>query len=124
MPATILLVEPDHACRDVYSTYFAHLGYEIATASTGRDGLDRAREMRPDVVVIEIGLPDADGFDVVRRLKEDFATTEITIVALTAYARRTDRARCLEAGCDLYLAKPVAPTALRVAIDGLLAEPA
>ena len=78
-------------------------------AGDGREGLQLAREHRPDLILMDIAIPFIDGWEATRALKADPRTSGIPVVALTAHARLEDRQQAVEAGCDGYLAKPVEP---------------
>ncbi len=76
-------------------------------ALTGPDGLSQAGRMKPDLILLDIGLPGMDGLEVVRHLKADVSLAHIPVVALTAHAMSGDREKCLDAGCDDYMSKPI-----------------
>ena len=81
--------------------------YQILQAPDGQSGIDTAQENMPDVILLDINLPDMHGYDVVKALKQSAELKNIPVIALTANAMDGDRLNCLEAGCDGYLAKPV-----------------
>jgi two-component system, cell cycle response regulator DivK len=108
----ILLVEDNEDSRDIYSVYLTHLGFVVVTAGDAETGLALAAEHGPDVVLMDVTLPGMDGYAATRRLKADAATAHIPVVALTAHAQESDRTRALDAGCDLYLSKPLDPATL------------
>jgi two-component system cell cycle response regulator DivK len=81
--------------------------YTILQAPDGQSGIESAHEYKPDVILLDINLPDMHGYDVVTHLKEQAELKNIPVIALTANAMDGDRLNCLEAGCDGYLAKPV-----------------
>jgi CheY-like chemotaxis protein len=89
--------------RDVLQVY----GFRTLEASTAQNGVDLARAHRPDVVLMDVRLPDADGVSALRSLRAHPETTSIPVVALTAFAMTTDRERFLAAGFDGYLTKPI-----------------
>ncbi|MGO4879219.1 MAG: response regulator [Bryobacteraceae bacterium] len=103
----ILLVEDNELNRDMLGRRLRHRGYEVVTAATGRQGVEMARREKPDVVLMDLSLPEIDGWEAARILKSDADTRTIPVVALTAHAMRGDRERALEAGCDDYATKPV-----------------
>jgi two-component system cell cycle response regulator DivK len=107
--STILLVEDHEDNRIVYRTVLEHFGYTVLEAHDGEEGVRRAREDRPDLVLMDISIPKLDGWEATKVLKSDPATARIPVIALTAHALPEDRARAAEAGCDGYLAKPVEP---------------
>ena len=118
--ATILLVEDNEMNRDMLSRRLERKGHEVLLAIDGREGLDRAREMLPALVLLDLGLPEMDGWEVVSRLKADDATREIPVIALTAHAMAGDRERALRAGCEDYDTKPVDFPRLLAKIERLL----
>lgn len=81
--------------------------YNILQAPDGQSGIATASEYKPDVILLDINLPDMHGYDVIRHLKENTSLRNIPIIALTANSMDGDRLNCLEAGCDGYLAKPI-----------------
>jgi two-component system cell cycle response regulator DivK len=85
-------------------------------------GLDMVERERPDLILLEINLPDIDGLEITTRLKSDESLRNIPVVALTANAMHGDRDRCLEAGCDGYIAKPVAKLELKNTIIHFLGQ--
>jgi CheY-like chemotaxis protein len=82
-------------------------GHVIIEAETGENALELLRRRTPDLVLIDIQLPGMDGIEVTRRIKDDPATAELPVVALTAQAQEADRTRALEAGCDGFITKPI-----------------
>ena len=106
---TVLLVEDNEDNRTVYRTILEHFGYEVIEARNGEDGVRMAREDHPDLILMDISIPLIDGWEATKILKGDPATSDIPIIALTAHALATDRAKAQEVGCDGYLAKPVEP---------------
>jgi two-component system, cell cycle response regulator DivK len=108
-PKTVLLVEDNEDNRTVYRTILEHFGYQVLEARNGEDGVRMARQERPELILMDISIPLIDGWEATRILKADPATSEIPIIALTAHALATDRAKAHEVGCDGYLAKPCEP---------------
>ncbi|MEW5928581.1 MAG: response regulator [Gemmatimonadota bacterium] len=106
---TVLLVEDNEDNRTVYRTILEHFGYEVIEARNGEDGVRMAREDRPDLILMDISIPLIDGWEATKILKGDPETSTIPIIALTAHALATDRAKAQEVGCDGYLAKPCEP---------------
>lgn len=106
---TVLVVEdnPDH--RYVYTHVLRLAGYEVAESDTGDDALRRAAALQPGVIVLDIGLPTIDGWEVARTLKNDARTASIPIIAVTVHAFEQDRERSLAAGCAEHLEKPATP---------------
>jgi CheY-like chemotaxis protein len=106
---TVLLVEDNEDNRTVYRTILEHFGYTVLEARNGEDGVRMAREELPALILMDISIPLIDGWEATRMLKGDETTRDIPIIALTAHALATDRAKAQEVGCDGYLAKPCEP---------------
>jgi len=106
---TILLVEDNEDNLVVYRTILEHVGYRVIEARDGEEGLSRATQDHPDLILMDISIPKIDGWEATRRLKADSGTREIPVIALTAHALEEDREKAMRAGCDGYLAKPVEP---------------
>jgi CheY-like chemotaxis protein len=104
---SILLVEDSEAIRTAFTILLEDAGYRVMGAGTGGEALRMAGEHAPDLVLLDMGLPDMSGLEVVRRLKADSATVAIPVVALTGRDEDADRQACLAAGCAAYLVKPV-----------------
>ncbi len=104
---TILLVEDNEMNRDMLSRRLERAGYRVIVAVDGPRGIAAARAEAPDLVLMDMSLPEIDGWEATRHLKEDPATRGIPVIALTAHAMVSDRDRALQAGCDDYDTKPV-----------------
>ena len=105
--ARILLVEDNEMNRDMLARRLERRGYELIIAVDGQEGVDKARSESPDLILMDMSLPELDGWEATRLLKEDDATKAIHVIALTAHAMSGDREKALEAGCDDYDTKPV-----------------
>ena len=105
--ATILLVEDNEMNRDMLSRRLERAGYRVVLAVDGIRGIAAARTVAPDLVLMDMSLPEIDGWEASRQLKQDPATSRIPIIALTAHAMHSDRDKALQAGCDDYDTKPV-----------------
>ncbi|HEY3413852.1 MAG TPA: response regulator [Armatimonadota bacterium] len=116
----ILLVEDNEDNREMLSRRLARRGYEVAEAEDGEQAIAMARTASPDVVLMDISLPDVDGLEATRRIKADTETRRLPIIALTAHAMTGDRERALEAGCDDYDIKPIELPRLLQKIECLL----
>jgi CheY-like chemotaxis protein len=112
----VLLVDDVEDNLDVYRQFFVHNGWRTATASSGQDALTQAAGLRPDIVVLDLGMPGMDGWEVARRLKADPVTHTIRIIALTGHALDDSQRRAVEAGVDEYLTKPYLPADLLAAV--------
>ena len=119
----VLFVDDDHAARDGYSAYLTGCGYEVLTAATGHEALTLARGRHPDVIVLDLGLPDIDGWEVARRLKADSTTAPVPIIALTGAGLPHERVSAMRAGCDRHLTKPCLPSDLVDNIQRCVGEP-
>ena len=104
---TILLVEDNELNRDMLSRRLARRGYTVVTAQDGAQGHAMACAQIPDLILMDVGLPEMDGWQVTRLLKSNAATRRIPIIALTAHALLSDREKAREVGCDDYDTKPV-----------------
>jgi len=116
--ATVLVVEDDDDTRMVYSDGLGYAGYRVITASTGVEGLRAARDEHPDVILLDLSLTGADGWEVVRCLKASRLTGDIPVLLVTGYADLGERAEA--EGCAGFLTKPIRLTALRTAIASVL----
>ncbi len=117
---TVLIVEDDEASLDIFETILRHGGYDVLTAQSGAAGVETARETRPDLVVVDIGLPDGPGFGVLDELTEDPTTSHIPLIVCTVHVFEHDEKRARRAGGDVFLKKPIEPTALLEAVNRLL----
>ncbi len=105
--AKILIVEDNEMNRDMLSRRLRRKGYETICAEDGRRGVDLAGSYLPDLILMDMSLPDLDGWEATKKLKEDTLTKDIPVIALTAHAMRGDREKALRAGCDEYETKPI-----------------
>jgi CheY-like chemotaxis protein len=119
--ATILLVEDHQEIWDFLSRRLKRRGYEVVVAQDGQEGLDKTRSEKPDLVLLDMNLPVMDGWSVAKALKDDAATKDIPIIALTAHAMAGDREKAIAAGCDDYHAKPIDFSQLVSQIEAVLA---
>jgi CheY-like chemotaxis protein len=116
----ILLVEDNEMNRDMLSRRLVRGGYEVVVAVEGEQGVALARSASPDLILMDMSLPVLDGWEATRRLKQDSATRDIPIIALTAHAMAGDQEKAREAGCDDFDTKPVELPRLLSKIEGLL----
>lgn len=105
--ARILLVEDNELNRDMLSRRLVRRGYEVEIAFDGKEGLRLAAASAPDLILLDLSLPEMDGWEVLKNLKQNPKMRGIPVVALTAHALVSDRNRALEAGFDEYDIKPV-----------------
>ena len=118
--AKILLVEDNEMNRDMLSRRLQRKGYDVEIAIDGKDGIDKATSGGFDLVLMDMSLPEIDGWEVTRLLREEPATKELPIIALTAHAMEGDREKALDAGCDDYDTKPIELPRLLSKIEALL----
>ncbi len=107
MTKTILIVEDDPKNLELFRDLLQVSGYKTVEATDGKQGIELARAKKPDLILMDIQLPRMDGLEATRILKADATTSNVPVIALTAYAMKGDKERILEAGCDGYLAKPI-----------------
>jgi len=117
---SILLVEDHPDSAEMAQTLLRALGYRVSIATDGLEALEKAYQIRPDLILLDIVLPGMDGLEVARRLKADPHTSSVPILALTAKVLPGDQETCLENGCDSYLTKPFFPRQLKGEIEKLL----
>ena len=118
----ILLVEDNPATVDVMQKELEFLGYDSITAEDGRKGVDLAASHLPSLIIMDISLPKMDGLKATSLIRQNPKTQSIPILAATARALPGDREKCLQAGCNDYLAKPFTHRELGAAIKKLLKE--
>jgi len=104
---TVLLVEDNVDNARALTRLLTRRGFSILWAATGKDALATAREAKPDIILMDIGLPDIDGLEVTRRVKADPNVAMIPVIALTAHAMSHDKTAALAAGCIDFAPKPV-----------------
>jgi CheY-like chemotaxis protein len=109
MPKSVLIIEDNPDNRMIFCMILRHNGYEIIEAMDGETGIQLASSELPDMIVLDIGLPGIDGWEVCRRLRGDARTHAIPTVAATAHTSREDRAQSFRSGFDAVLTKPVPP---------------
>lgn len=108
----VLLVEDNDDNRLIYATILLHRGYSVVEAPNGLDGVEKAAQHHPDLIIMDLSLPVMDGLEATRRIRANPDTSDIPVLAVTAHARPSDRETAIRAGCDDYLAKPVEPRRL------------
>lgn len=103
----ILVVEDNEANQMLARAVLEMEGYDVAVAGSSVEAHERVRSATPDLILMDVQLPGVDGLSLTRQLKDDPATAQIPIVALTAHAMRGDRELAMSAGCAGYIAKPI-----------------
>jgi two-component system cell cycle response regulator DivK len=107
MAKTVLIVEDNELNMKLFNDLLRAHGYETVQARNGLDGIELARQHKPDLILMDIQLPEVSGIDVTRWLKEDEELRAIPVVAITAFAMKGDEERIRESGCEAYLSKPI-----------------
>jgi diguanylate cyclase (GGDEF)-like protein len=120
MAETILVVDDDPDIARFVEVNLRSAGYEVAVAADGEEALDRAQDMRPDLVLLDVMMPRIDGFEVAQRLRRNPQTANTSIIMLTAKALSTDKVLGLTAGADDYIIKPFDPIELLARVKGTL----
>jgi len=118
----VLVVDDDEDARIIYSTYLRAMGCEVLTADDGRPAVEKATDLLPDIIVMDLAMPRLNGWDAIRRLHASSWTSLIPIIAVSAVP--ISRQTAFEAGCDAYLTKPCEPQVLWSQIRALLKLPA
>ena len=116
----ILIIEDDLDVAEMLNAYFRVQGYDVLTVNWGEDGVRSCQTIHPDLVILDIRLPDIDGYEVARRLRGDRRTSEVPIIFLTEKRDRSDRLQGLEIGADDYITKPFDVQELRLRVRNAL----
>ena len=116
MPRRVLIVDDNSDAAATLEILLKSLGHQTRVVHTGPDALDAAPEFKPDVVLLDIGLPGIDGYEVARRLRALQTGRSFRIVAVTGWDQEADKRKSEEAGFDMHLVKPVAPADLEKAL--------
>ena len=116
----VLIAEDSPVNRELLRELLEIRGYEVFEAGDGQEALDQIAQLRPDLVVLDIGMPVLDGFCVIERIRANPQLMRLPVLAATAYAMRGDRDRVLQAGFDGYVSKPISATALTQEIERLI----
>jgi two-component system alkaline phosphatase synthesis response regulator PhoP/two-component system response regulator VicR len=116
----ILLADDEEDIKVIVQMYLETIGYDVVTAFDGLDAVEKAKEIKPDLILMDIMMPVIDGIEVTRQLKSQDETRDIPVVMLTAAAQSTMVDRAMKAGAADYISKPFEPDALKTVIDGIL----
>jgi two-component system, cell cycle response regulator DivK len=122
MLITVLYIEDNPLNRRLVRKLLTAKGYQVLEAIDGSTGLEMVRAEKPNLVLLDINLPDIDGLELVKQLRTTPEIADIPVIALTANAMHGDRERCLAAGCDAYLAKPIARQELYNTLNRFITE--
>ena len=115
----VLIIEDNDDNREILKQQLKHLSYEVAEAANGAEGLKQAEEEKPDIIIIDIMMPEMDGREVARQLRANPSTKRIPILAATVLFHSEDLQSCLQAGCDDVLTKPFTMRQLREKLNAL-----
>jgi len=116
----VLIVDDTADTREMYSQYLTSRGFTVLTARDGAFGVDMARRRRPDVIVMDLAMPNVDGITATQRLKADLETRRMPILILTGYPMQAIDQGALEAGADVFLTKPCLPEDLEQHVQRLI----
>jgi DNA-binding response OmpR family regulator len=119
-----LIIDDDVDTLRLVGLMLQRQGYQISAASNGSQGLTKAFDERPDLILLDVMMPDMDGYEVTRRLRKNPATASIPILMFTAKTQLDDKVTGFEVGADDYLTKPTHPTELQAHVKALLARAA
>jgi two-component system cell cycle response regulator DivK len=120
MSRTILVVEDNDRNRRLLKVLLKAKGYDVIEAATGEEAMSCLKSQKPELILMDIQLPNMDGLELIRKIKSEAETRDIPIVAVTAYAMKGDKERILEAGCSAYVSKPIDTRELPLLIADLL----
>ena len=118
----VLVVDDNVNVAKMCTVFLQESGYSMRMAHSGRAALEAATEFRPHAILLDIGLPEMDGYKVAQRLRHDPALKDVGLIAVTGYGEESDRQRCLAAGFDHHLVKAVDPEHLLKVLAGLTAQ--
>lgn len=121
-PPLVLVVDDFEDNREMFAEYLGLSGFRVVEAENGLTALERAFELVPDVVLMDLSLPEMDGWEATRRLKADPRTAHVPVVALTGHALAEHSREAKDAGCDAFLTKPCLPEVLVEEIQRQLAK--
>lgn len=116
----ILIVDDDNLLRRILSDRLSFKGYEISTAIDGEDGLQKAKLIKPDLIITDVMMPKMDGFELCKKIREDEIIKSIPVIILTSRDQTADKIKGLKIGGDDYLIKPFDPEELEARIESLL----
>ncbi len=120
--ALVLVVDDYEDNRSLYTRFLAYSGFRVAEAADGHEALAKARELHPDVIVMDLSLPGLDGWEATRILKKDPDTAGAIVIALTGHALHGHSEGALAAGCDVFLTKPCLPDQLLAEVNRVLQQ--
>src|SRR5581483_3104405 len=118
--ALVLVVDDYQDAREMCCEYLSYCGFRVAEAKNGQEAIDKAHELLPDLILMDLSLPGMDGWEATRRLKADEKTKKIPVVALTGHALAGHSEGARAAGCDAFVTKPCMPDALVAEVKRML----
>lgn len=121
MPKTVLIVEDNDLNMKLFNDLLQANGYETLQTKDGREALGLARKHKPDLILMDIQLPEISGLEITRMLKEDPDLKAIPVIAVTAFAMKGDEEKIREGGCEGYIAKPISVTSFLQTVAKFLA---
>ena len=107
MPKTVLVVEDNELNMKLFHDLLEGIGYNIVETRNGLEAIDLARKHKPDLILMDIQLPEVSGLEVTKWIKEDDALRHIPVIAVTAFAMKGDEEKIRQGGCEAYLSKPI-----------------
>lgn len=119
----VLMVDDDPHDREIYGSILCYNGFDVMCAEAGASGMQLARQHHPDVVLLDIGLPDLHGLDLCSALRTDAETADIPVIALSAYAEKRMGEQARLAGCTRYVEKPASPVGVLHIIEEFVGKP-
>jgi len=122
MPKTVLIVEDNELNMKLFNDLLEAKGYGIVQTSNGMEALDLAREHKPDLILMDIQLPEVSGLEVTKWIKEDESIAHIPVIAVTAFAMKGDEERIRQGGCEAYISKPISVASFLQTIQSHLGE--
>lgn len=122
MVKTILIVEDNDLNMKLFNDLLQAHGYETLQSFDGTDAIGLAREYHPDLIIMDIQLPEFSGLEYTRKLKADDELKDIPVLAVTAFVMKGDKERCIEAGCDRYIPKPISVPIFLKTVHDLIDE--
>jgi CheY-like chemotaxis protein len=118
----MLVVDDNHDAAFTTAQLLRHAGHEVRTAHSGLEALDAALAHRPDAILLDLGLPEIDGYGVARRLRRQPGFEDVILIAVSGYGQESDKQRSAEAGCDAHLVKPVEIGKIVAVLEALLGK--
>jgi len=120
MPKTVLIVEDNELNMKLFHDLLEAHGYQTVGTRNGIEALDLARKHKPDLILMDIQLPEVSGLEVTRWLKDDEELREIPVIAVTAFAMKGDEEKIREGGCEAYIAKPISVASFMRTVERFL----